>query len=100
MYAYKFSSDFDPEKKSDKENVLEELKKIDGKYSFSSSSDNNDDLDYQKMEYTAPTKEEVLKTAEKSLEEYKDSSISEMFKAMRNFEKENFIGMEKLENEQ
>lgn len=31
---------------------------------------------------------------------YKDSSISEMFKAMRNFEKENFIGMEKLENEQ
>ena len=78
MYAYKFSSDFDPEKKSDKENVLEELKKIDGKYSFSSSSDNNDDLDYQKMEYTAPTKEEILKTAEKSLEEYKDSSIKKI----------------------
>ena len=78
MYAYKFSSDFDAEKKSEKENVLEELKKIDSKYSFSSGSEGGDNLDYQKKEYTAPTEEEILKSAEKSLEEYKDSSIKKI----------------------
>lgn len=78
MYAYKFSSDFDIEKKSEKENVLEELKKVDGKYSFSDKSESDGELNYEKMEYTAPTKEKVFESAKNSLEEYKDSSIKKI----------------------
>ena len=78
MYAYKFSSDFDVEKKSDKENVLEELKKIDGKYSFTSGSDSDEKLNFEKMEYAAPSQDEVLESAKNSLEEYKDSSIKKI----------------------
>ena len=41
MYTYKFSNDIDLDKKSKKENVLEQLKKIDSKYSQSKFNENS-----------------------------------------------------------
>lgn len=43
MYAYKFSNDIDLDKKSKKENVLEQLKKIDSKYSQNNNFNENSD---------------------------------------------------------
>ena len=67
MYTYKFT-DEQSDKIKKQSNLFDEFKNIDKKYSF-----DNSDITLDRMEYQAPTKEEVEQSAIASLGSYLDS---------------------------
>ena len=72
MYTYKFT-DEQSEKINKQANLFDEFKNIDKKYSF-----DNSDLTLDRMEYTAPTKEEVEESAKSSLQSYLDQGKNDI----------------------
>ncbi len=97
MYTYKFSNDdVELDKSSEKEKVFEKLKEIDEKYSYAINSNiSNDDINFQKKSYQAPSDSEIEEMAKKSLSSYKDSSLK---KIDDDFKKNSSKIEEKIEN--
>ena len=72
MYTYKFT-DEQSEKIKKQTDLFDEFKNIDKKYSFDNSS-----LTLDRMEYTAPTQEEVEESAKSSLQSYLDQGKNDI----------------------
>lgn len=81
MYKYVFS-DEDSEKIDKKVSLTNDLMSkfddVDKKYSVAEREVNKTPLNLEKMEFTAPTNEEVKKSAENSLFDYKNESLQKI----------------------
>ena len=81
MYKYIFS-DKDSEKINEKvsltQNLMSKFDSVDSKYTFAQREVEKNPLKLEKMEWTSPTQEEIKKTAENSLFDYKNESLEKI----------------------